>query len=324
MTLNIVLTSGDPNGIGLEIAQRAAQEIAKDVPFFILADQNHVFDRCDGQSINVITHPSAVTCDGRLNVLHHPFAHKATLEGADVKHAPDIIAVIERAVALVQSGQAGAVCTNPINKAVLKDSADFAHAGHTEFLAALAGEPHSVMMLACPELRVVPVTIHIALEQVAKTLTSDLIYQTIKTTHSALQRDFGLETPRIWVAGLNPHAGENGTFGTQEVNTITPALVKLRDFGIDVSGPYSADTMFHHDARQNYDVAICMYHDQALIPIKTLDFYSGVNVTLGLPFIRTSPDHGTAYDLVGTGRANPASLIAALRMAWQMVQRRNG
>jgi 4-hydroxythreonine-4-phosphate dehydrogenase len=201
---------------------------------------------------------------------------------------------------------------------VLKDGAQFGFPGHTEFLAHLAGVENVVMMLASDLLRVVPVTIHIPLSEVPAALTANLLETTIRITAAGLVRDFGIANPRLCVAGLNPHAGEGGAMGREEIDLITPVLHRLRAEGFAISGPASADTMFHARARAGYDAAICMYHDQALIPIKTLDFDGGVNVTLGLPFVRTSPDHGTAFDIAGKGLAKPDSLIAALRMAAEM------
>jgi 4-hydroxythreonine-4-phosphate dehydrogenase len=230
--------------------------------------------------------------------------------------------VIARSVALVQRGAALAICTAPIHKKALKDGAGFAFPGHTEFLAHLAGVDRVVMMLACPGLRVVPVTIHIPLAEVPGALTATLLEDTIRITHAALIRDFGIAAPRLAVAGLNPHAGEGGAMGPEDGAVIAPVVARLNAEGLTIRGPLSADTMFHVAARAGYDTAICMYHDQALIPIKTIDFAGGVNVTLGLPFVRTSPDHGTAYDIAGRGIADPTSLIAALRMARDMAVRR--
>ena len=230
--------------------------------------------------------------------------------------------MIKRAVDLAQSGKACAVTTNPIHKKALQDGAGFAFPGHTEYLASLARIPRPVMMLSAPELRVVPVTIHIAINQVAKTLDADLLEQTIRVTHRAMIEDLGISAPRIAVAGLNPHAGEGGAMGSEEIDFIIPTLDRLRAEGMNLIGPMSADTMFHAAARARYDLAICMYHDQALIPIKTLNFSAGVNTTLGLPFIRTSPDHGTAFDIVGKNIADPLSLIEALRTAAEMARHR--
>ena len=235
-------------------------------------------------------------------------------------HAAGVIASIERGVALVKSGEAGALCTLPIHKKALKDGASFAFPGHTEFLAHLAGVEHVVMMLASPALRVVPATIHIALADVPKALTPHSLRRTLEITNAALSSQFHIAAPRLAVAGLNPHAGEGGTMGPEEITWIAPLLEELRRTGLDIAGPLPADTMFHAAARARYDAAICMYHDQALIPIKTLDFDRGVNVTLGLPFVRTSPDHGTAFDIAGQGLANPSSSIEALRLAWAMAK----
>jgi 4-hydroxythreonine-4-phosphate dehydrogenase len=228
---------------------------------------------------------------------------------------------IERAVGLAQTGAARAVVTNPIAKSVLY-GAGFLFPGHTEYLASLAAAagpaPHPVMLLASPGLKVVPVTIHVPLKDVARLLTKELILATIAITARDLGRYFGIERPRLAVAGLNPHAGEDGGLGREEIEIIAPAIEAARASGIDATGPHPADTLFHATARQTYDCAICMYHDQALVPFKTLSFEEGVNVTLGLPFIRTSPDHGTAFSIAGTGTANPTSLIEALKLAAAM------
>ena len=230
-------------------------------------------------------------------------------------NAPAVIASIEQAVRLIQAGHFSGIVTNPISKAVLK-SAGFAHPGHTEFLAALTGMAGGeVMMLASPALRVVPVTIHVSLRRALDTLTTDLIVTVSRITAAALRRDFGIVSPRLAMAGLNPHAGEQGHMGDEETTLIQPAIDILRAEGITVTGPHPPDTMFTEHARKTYDAAICQYHDQALIPLKTLDMWGGVNVTLGLPIVRTSPDHGTAFDIAGRGIADPASLIAAIRLA---------
>ncbi|MEM9551528.1 MAG: 4-hydroxythreonine-4-phosphate dehydrogenase PdxA, partial [Pseudomonadota bacterium] len=224
-------------------------------------------------------------------------------------------------VELTRSGAASALCTAPIHKKALIDGAGFAFPGHTEFLAALTGVKTVVMMLASPHLRVVPATIHIALRNVPGTLSPALLRDTIRITVAGLQQQFGIVRPRIAVAGLNPHAGEGGAMGHEELDWITDLIAEMQGAGVDLTGPHPADTMFHADARARYDAAIAMYHDQALIPIKTLDFDRGVNVTLGLPIIRTSPDHGTAFDIAGKGIANPTSLIEALRCAQTMAKR---
>ena len=230
---------------------------------------------------------------------------------------------LEIAVGLARTGSASGVVTGPVSKAQLY-AIGFTYPGQTEFIAERCGlsTGNVVMMLAGPSLRTVPVTIHTALADVPHALTADLIMTRIRVTARALQRDFGIEDPRLAVAGLNPHAGEGGTLGREEIDIIAPALDALRAEGLDIVGPLSADSMFHAEARARYDAAICMYHDQALIPLKTLDFNDGVNVTLGLPIVRTSPDHGTAFGIAGTGAANPAAICAAIRMASECAARR--
>ncbi len=318
------LTMGDPSGICGEIGVAAWQKRPEGMDFFWVADPDWVRTHTEpaGVAVRVISDPAEATGANALPVLPCPLAAPAVPGQPDPANAAAIIASIERAVALCRTGQASAVVTNPINKKGLKDGAGFAFPGHTEFLAHLAGVQRSVMMLTAPELRVVPVTIHVALEAVKATLTPALLEETLRIAHAALRTDFGLANPRIAVAGLNPHAGEGGAMGREEIEIITPVLDRLRAEGMSLSGPLSADTMFHARARDGYDVAVCMYHDQALIPIKTLNFDAGVNVTLGLPFIRTSPDHGTAYDIAGQGLAQPTSLIEALRLAHHMATKR--
>ena len=314
MTAPIALSCGEPAGIGPEIAAAAWQALGGSLPFFWIGDPRHL---PAGTPLQIIETPSQAVDVSRtaLPVLALPFAAPAIPGQPDPANAQGVIESIARGVALVQAGEAAAICTAPIHKKALKDGAGFAYPGHTEYLAALAGVDRVVMMLACDALRVVPVTIHIPLAEVPQALTAALLTDTILITHAALRRDFGLANPRLAVAGLNPHAGEGGAMGHEEIEMIIPVLEALRAEGLDIAGPMSADTMFHAGARARYDAAICMYHDQALIPIKTLDFAGGVNVTLGLPFIRTSPDHGTAFDIAGQGIADPSSLIAALRMA---------
>ena len=243
----------------------------------------------------------------------------------DDSSAAAALASIRQAVADVAEGRASAVVTNPIAKSVLY-RAGFRHPGHTEFLAELAGNggaaPQPVMMLWSPTLAVVPVTIHLSLREAIAQLSSELIVSTARIAVADLKTRFGIPHPRLAVSGLNPHAGEDGSLGLEDQTIVAPAIEILRGEGIDVRGPLPADTMFHEAARKTYDCAICMYHDQALIPIKTIAFEDAVNVTLGLPFIRTSPDHGTAFDIAGSGRANPSSLIAALRLAARMAAAR--
>ena len=322
MSAPVALTCGDPSGVGPELAIAARLVLGESLPVFWIGDPRHL-PPDTFQEIASSAEAAAVPAH-LLPVLPHSFACRALPGQPAPENAAGVISVIERAVTLVQMGEASAICTAPIHKKALKDGAGFAFPGHTEFLAHLAGVDRVVMMLASPLLRVVPVTIHIAIADVPGVLTEELLEETIRITDAGLRRDFGLTRPRLAVAGLNPHAGEGGEMGSEEITLITPVLQRLRSEGFDLRGPSSADTMFHPRARTGYDAAICMYHDQALIPIKTLDFDGGVNVTLGLPFVRTSPDHGTAYDIAGKGLARPDSLIAALRMAHQMAAARLG
>ena len=262
---------------------------------------------------------AAATFVSALPVCPLDMAVQAEPGAPDASSAPAAIASIRRAVADVMAGSAAAVVTNPVAKNVLYRSG-FAEPGHTEFLARLVQEAtgkslHPVMMLWSPELAVVPVTIHLPLRNVLKELSAELVLETGRIVARDLATRFHLARPRLAVAGLNPHAGEDGTLGEEDLSIVAPAVARLRAEGIDARGPLPADSMFHEAARASYDAALCMYHDQALIPIKTLAFDHAVNVTLGLPFVRTSPDHGTAFDIAGTGRANPSSLVAALRLA---------
>jgi 4-hydroxythreonine-4-phosphate dehydrogenase len=315
----VVLTCGEPSGVGPELALKAAHLMKGRVPFFWLGDPRHL---PAGTSFMEITEPAKAheVPTGILPVLCHAFKAPAEPSAPNLANSQGVIDVISRASDLVQTGAASAMCTSPIHKKLLKDGADFAYPGHTEFLAELGKTDRVVMMLACPELRVVPATIHIALQDVASMFTPECLEETIRITCADLSKHWGITAPRIAIAGLNPHAGEGGAMGTEELDWRIPLLEKLRKEGFDLKGPMPPDTMFHAKARAGYDVAICAYHDQALIPIKTIDFAGGVNVTLGLPFIRTSPDHGTAMDIAGRGIADPTSLIAALDMAWEMVQ----
>ncbi len=320
MTAPLALTMGDPAGVGPEISIKAWEELRGEVPLCLVGCADHL-ERTGVPVTRIGTPGESFGAEG-LPVLHTALPAQAVPGRPAAENAPATVRFIEVAVGLAQSGAASGVVTNPINKKVLQDGADFPYPGHTEFLAHLGGVERSVMMLAAPELRVVPVTIHIALADVPGALTADLLEETIRITHAALVRDFGLSAPRMAVAGLNPHAGEGGAMGREEIEIIAPLLERLRAEGMVLTGPHSADTMFHPAARAKYDVALCMYHDQALIPLKTIDFSGGVNVTLGLPFVRTSPDHGTAYDIAGQGVADPTSLIAALRMADQLARTR--
>lgn len=316
----ILLTCGEPAGIGPELAPLA---LASGVDLVWLGDPLHL---PPGTNWAEVQRPSDPVPAGHLPVLRHDFTGPAVPGQPDPAHASDIIAVIARAVDLAMTGQVSAITTAPISKEALKRGAGFGFPGHTEYLAHLAGDVPVAMMLASttvtPPCRVVPATIHIPLADVPGALTAQALEQAIRLTHAGLIRDFGIAAPRIAVAGLNPHAGEGGTMGTQDRDMIAPLIARLRAKGMHVTGPHPADTMFHAPARAKYDAAISTYHDQGLIPIKTLDFAGGVNVTLGLPFIRTSPDHGTAFDIAGRGLADPSSTIAALCLARDMVAAR--
>jgi len=312
---------GDPAGIGGELTVRAWQALHRDGPCFVALDDPQ---RLTGVPIVEVASPDAaqaVFADA-LPVLPIRLASPARPGHPDKANARAVIASIERAAALCLGGEASGMVTNPINKAALYD-AGFAYPGHTEFLAELTGaRGKQIMMLASPDLRVVPVTVHASLRDSIGMLTTEAIVAAARTTAVALQRDFGIARPRLAIAGLNPHAGEQGALGDEETTIIAPALAALRADGIDVSGPWPPDTMFTRTARARYDAAICMYHDQALIPLKTLDMDHGVNVTLGLPIVRTSPDHGTAYDIAGKGIADPSSLIAAIQLAAELAHAR--
>jgi len=330
MSLPLALTLGEPAGIGPDITLAVWQrrdELALP-PFYLLADPDFLARRAQQLGLDVplcVVEPDAAakTFPTALPVV--ALAERVTAEPGqpDQSSGPAAIASIRRAVADVFAGRAHAVVTNPVAKAVLYRTG-FAEPGHTEFLAKLAQEAtgraaHPVMMLWSPELAVVPVTIHLPVREVPHRLTADLIVETGRIVARGLRERFGIARPRLALAGLNPHAGEDGSLGAEDAAVVAPAIERLRREGIDARGPLPADTMFHAAARRTYDAALAMYHDQALIPIKTLAFDHAVNVTLGLPFVRTSPDHGTAFDIAGSGRANPASLVAALKLAARLV-----
>jgi 4-hydroxythreonine-4-phosphate dehydrogenase len=326
----IALTMGEPAGVGAEIALKAwmRREELMLPPFFLLDDPRRLARLAEtlGWRVDLAEIDSADEVDQAfdqyLPVMPRPLPGGVIPGTPDPANARKVLAAIEEAVGLVGDGEAAALVTNPINKAVLYE-VGFSHPGHTEFLAELAGggvEP--VMMLACPGLRVVPVTIHMSIREAAARLNQGDIERITRTTVHALRRDFGIKTPEIVVSGLNPHAGEGGAMGSEEIEIIKPAVEALKSEGIHVLGPAPADTLFHERMRKTYDAAICMYHDQALIPIKTIDFHNGVNITLGLPFVRTSPDHGTAFEIAGTGIADESSLVAAIREAAAMAERR--
>jgi len=322
----IAVTLGEPAGIGPDIVltvwnERRAREPA---PFYVIGDPDFLARRARRLDLDIpiaVVEPerAASAMPTHLPVVALDLPVSAEPGVPDASSAPAAVAAIERAAADVVAGRAAAMVTNPIAKSVLYQ-AGFRHPGHTEYLARLAQDltgtvAHPVMMLWSPELAVVPVTIHIPLRDVPTQLTADLIVTTGRVVARDLTRRFGISHPRLVAAGLNPHAGEDGTLGVEDRDVVAPAVARLRAEGIDIRGPLSADTLFHPHARSTYDAALCMYHDQALIPIKTIAFDSAVNVTLGLPFVRTSPDHGTAFDIAGTGEADPSSFAAALALA---------
>ncbi len=324
---------GDPAGIGPDIALSSwLQRDRHDIPSFFVLGDPAVFARRAAAlpspsefRIETIAEPqdARAVFARALPILPLDESLDAVIAGKpSAAHANAIVASIEQAVALTLAGSASALVTAPIAKHVLLQQG-FAHAGHTEFLAALArqhGDPGAfpVMLMASKRLMAVPVTVHIALKDVPAALTQDRLVRTAEITSAALTRYFAIDRPRLAICGLNPHAGEEGELGREEIEVIAPALALLQSRGISAFGPLPADTLFHEEARKSYDAVLAMYHDQALIPFKTLSFEDGVNVTLGLPFIRTSPDHGTAFALAGTGLANPASFIEALRLARRM------
>ena len=327
--LPLALTMGEPAGIGGEIALKAWQtaRAAGGPAFFALDDPERLaaLARQIGWDIPVTTIAAPEEATGvfarALPVLPVKLPRAVAPGKPDPASAPAVIEAIRRAVELTQAGRAAAVVTNPIHKKVLYD-AGFRHPGHTEYLGELTGVARPVMMLATGDFRVVPVTIHLSLRDALAALTTEAIVDRGRVTAEALKRDFGIEQPRLAVAGLNPHAGEEGALGREDIEIVAPAVAQLRALGIQAVGPLPSDTMFHGAARATYDTALCMYHDQALIPLKTLGFDQGVDITLGLPIVRTSPDHGTAFNIAGTGAASASSLIAALRMAAEMAARR--
>ncbi|CAO3452677.1 4-hydroxythreonine-4-phosphate dehydrogenase (EC 1.1.1.262) [Azospirillum argentinense] len=331
----LALTMGEPAGIGGEIALKAwltargaARADGAVPPFVLLDDPARLESLAARLGLPVPVKAVGSMAEGAalfgaaLPVLPQPLAAPVTPGRPDPANGAAVIASIDRAVALVRRGEASAVVTNPIQKSALY-AAGFRHPGHTEYLAHLAGlSEEPVMMLAAQDLRVVPVTIHVSVRDAVPLVTREAILHAGRVTAAALARDFGIARPRLAVAALNPHAGEGGAMGREEIDVIAPAVADLRAEGIEAVGPKPADTLFHAAARRGYDAALCMYHDQALIPLKTIDFDTGVNITLGLPFVRTSPDHGTALDIAGTGRAGASSLIAALTTAEAMAARR--
>ena len=324
----LAVTMGEPAGVGGELSLKAwLARRSGSRPFFVLDDPDRLASLARLLGVDVplreIKRPEEAVSlfSSALPVLPVRLAVAPVPGRPDVANAPATIEAIERAVRLAQEGTVAGIVTNPIQKKTLQD-AGFRHPGHTEFLAELAGGVEVAMMLACPQLRVIPVTIHLSLADAVKVLDGEAIVRAGRIAALGLRDLFGIARPRLAVAALNPHAGEQGAMGDEERRVIAPAIEALKREGIEATGPAPADTLFHAAARPAYDVALCMYHDQALIPIKTIDFAGGVNVTLGLPFVRTSPDHGTALDIAGTGRADPTSLLAAIDMADDMARRR--
>ena len=320
--MTIVVTSGDPSGIGPEIVQKAWICLKKHPlnEFFWIGDPLHLPDsNIPWQQIEHPDQASKVFGDA-LPILIHKFAHPIKVGQHQPENAADIIKVIKKAVGLVKTNKAKALCTSPINKSVLMSGANFPYTGHTEFLANLDAIDNPVMMLACSKLKVVPVTTHLPLKDVPSQISKKLLTETIKITNAAMKEKFGISEPILAISGLNPHAGENGQLGDEEEKIIIPVIRDLEG-KINIIGPLSADTMFHPDARAKYDVAITMYHDQALVPLKTIGFDEGVNITLGLSFIRTSPDHGTAFDLAGQNAANETSTVNAIKMAASLTRK---
>ena len=323
----LALTMGDPAGIGGELSLKAWLARRNARPFVALDDPDRLRDlaRTLGldvpvRVVNAIDAAEAVFREA-LPVLPVRLSEQVRPGHADPANAPAVIASIERATRMVMAGEAAGVVTNPIHKSTLY-GAGFPHPGHTEFLAALTQAPLPVMMLVSPDLRVVPITLHASLRRMLEMITIPRIVGVCHVTAKAMQDYWGIARPRLAIAGLNPHAGEDGTMGEEELKIIAPAIAQLKAEGLDVIGPLAADSMFTPDARRGYDVAMGMYHDQVLTPLKTLDMSHGVNITLGLPIIRTSPDHGTAFAIAGQGKADPSSLIAAIDLASELATRK--
>jgi 4-hydroxythreonine-4-phosphate dehydrogenase len=324
----LALSLGDPAGIGPEIVAKAWTALHERGPAFMVIGDAGLL-AAQGVTVQAVKDPQEASdvFAKALPVLDQPLGHAGTTGLASKDHAPAILRWIETGVSLALSGAVRGLVTAPISKAPLYE-AGFKFPGHTEFLADLtahvpmAGERGPVMMLTAGDLRAVLVTIHVPLSKVASTLTQEAILRTAKVTQEALIQDFGIAKPRLVLAGLNPHAGEGGTIGDEEVRLLAPAVASLQAQGIDCRGPKPSDTLFHDEARKTYDAVICLYHDQALIPVKMLDFWGGVNVSLGLPIVRTSPDHGTGFDIAGQGLARADSLIAAIRLADQIASTR--
>ena len=326
-TRPLALTMGDPAGIGGELSVRAWLARRSGRPFVALDDPDRLAGIAASMGLDVPVRvvnaagAAAAVFRDALPVLPIKLGAIPRPGHADPANAAAVIASIEQATKLTLAGETAAVVTNPIHKSTLYGTG-FAYPGHTEFLAALTEAKLPVMMLASPGLRVVPITVHASLRRMLDMITTDRIVAVCRVTAAALREHWGIANPRLAIAGLNPHAGEDGTMGEEEITIIAPAIAQLRAEGFAVTGPWAADSMFTPAARANYDVAMGMYHDQALIPLKTLDMHHGVNTTLGLPIIRTSPDHGTAFAIAGQGIADATSLIAAIDLAAELTTRR--
>ena len=329
----LAVTMGDPAGIGGEIALMAWRDHRTALPpFYLLDDPDRLNRLSDAVGIECpiaeidYAGDTATMFKEALPVMRLSRPVHALPGDDSTADGPMVIEAIDRAIDTAMAGEAAGVTTNPIQKSRLYD-AGFTAPGHTEYLGERAGlDAPPVMLLASPNLKVVPVTIHLSLRDAIGALTTEEIVRTLEITINSLKFDYGISHPRIAVSGLNPHAGESGHMGREEIEIIRPAIDRLSNVDAEIRGPLAGDTMFHEAARSTYDVAVCMYHDQALIPMKTLDFDNGVNVSVGLPFVRTSPDHGTAYDIAGTAAANPTSLVSAIRMAAEIAacRRRTG
>lgn len=328
MSQPIIVTMGDPAGIGGEITLKAWRTLSGQGPAFaVLHDAAFLQHLARSLALDVPVLPIAALNEADsafargLPVLNRPLSPAPKAGQPNGAHALAVIAAIDEAIELASSGAAAALVTNPIHKAGLY-AAGFSAPGHTEYLAMRLRAARPVMMLAIPDLRVVPVSVHVSLADAVRTLTQQLIEATARALDVGLRQDFGIARPRIAIAALNPHAGEDGALGREEIEIIRPACAALLARGLRIEGPLPADTLFHEKMRGRFDVVVCMYHDQALIPLKTIDFARGVNITLGLPIIRTSPDHGTAFDIAGTGKADPSSLIEAIKLAARLAQNR--
>jgi 4-hydroxythreonine-4-phosphate dehydrogenase len=324
----LALSMGEPAGVGPEIIAAAWEALRSEGPVFAVVGDAALL-RAQGRPVEAVLALSdaAAVFARAIPVLDHPLPAPGTPGRPDAANAGMVADWIEQAVNLAMSGEASGVVTAPIAKAPLY-AAGFRFPGHTEFIAELtadapfAGTRGPVMMLTAKDLRACLVTIHAPLAQVPELVTGERVCRTARVVHQAMKRDFGIAAPRLALAALNPHAGEGGTIGLEEIEVLIPAIAALRAEGIDITDPRPADTLFHDEARATYDAVLCLYHDQALIPVKTLDFWGGVNTTLGLPIVRTSPDHGTGFDIAGKGVARADSLIAAVRLAGAMAAAR--